>query len=120
MYSFTFAILCQDLNAQALEKKIALRTQIEKSDMIVEGKVVAKRSVWDDDKKLIYTLNTVKIYKVFKGNLLNTMDVVTVGGFVGLKGVMAYPSLKLYIGDIGVFMLNKNKTPFSKNVKCKE
>lgn len=116
---FTFAILCQDLNAQALEKKIALRTQIEKSDMIVEGEVVAKRSVWDDDKKLIYTLNTVKIYKVFKGNLINTIDVVTVGGFVGLKGVMAYPSLKLYIGDIGVFMLNENKTPFSKTLNAK-
>lgn len=100
--------------AQALMKEIPLQTQIENSNLVIEGKVIAKKSVWDDDHKYIYTINTVEVYKVFKGNSTATIDVITVGGTVGMQALIAHPSLKLRKGDIGIFALESNKTPFSK------
>ncbi|TBN03301.1 T9SS type A sorting domain-containing protein [Hyunsoonleella flava] len=108
-----------NLNSQALLERVPLQTQIEKSDLVVEGKVIAKRSVWDDAHKLIYTINTIEVYKVFKGSAVRTVEVITVGGTVGLKALVAHPSLKLRKGDIGVFVLNNNNISFSKTSNSK-
>ncbi|MEP1488921.1 MAG: T9SS type A sorting domain-containing protein [Algibacter sp.] len=93
------------LNAQMMLKEISLEQQIEKSSLVVEGKVIAKGAFWDIDHKLIYTSNTVEVYKVFKGNPLKTIEVITVGGTVGLNALIASNSLKLQKGDIGIFTL---------------
>lgn len=104
------------LNAQVLIEKIPFQTQVRNSDVIVEGKVISKQSTWDDDRKLIYTINTIEVYKVFKGKALSTIDIITVGGTVGLDALVAHPSLKLRKNDIGVFILNDNtNTSFSKS-----
>lgn len=117
MFAFTF--LRQDLNAQALMEKVSLQTQVENSNLVVEGKVIAKKSTWDDEHKLIYTINTIEVFKVFKGAPVSTIEVITVGGTVGLNALIAYPSLKLRNGDIGVFTLENNNTSFSKTSNSK-
>ncbi|PQV51695.1 putative secreted protein (Por secretion system target) [Jejuia pallidilutea] len=123
-----FSVLCfmflsffahNGLQAQALMKRVSLQTQIENSDLVVEGKVIAKKSTWDDAGKLIYTINTVEVYKVFKGNALSTVEVITVGGTVGLNALIAHPSLKLRKGDVGVFTLENDNTSFSKTAYSK-
>lgn len=112
-------ILNLGLSAQVLIKKIPLETQIKNSSLVVEGKVVEKKSTWDDKHELIYTINTIEVYKVFKGSPVSTVEVITIGGTVGMQALVAYPSLKLRKGDIGVFILENNATSFSKTVSSK-
>jgi hypothetical protein len=84
-------------------KEISLKEQIDNSTMIVEGEVIAKTSFWSNN--LIYTANTVKVHKVFKGDPLKTVEVITVGGTVGYEALMVSHGLKLQKGTTGLFML---------------
>lgn len=103
-FLFLFIIGLSTINAQVIGlKEISLQEQIDNSTMIVEGEVVAKSSFWSNN--LIYTTHTVKVYKVFKGEPLNTIEVITVGGTVGLEALMVSHGLKLQKGTIGLFML---------------
>ncbi len=101
------------LSAQTLLKEIPLKQQIEKSTLVVEGKVISKTSFWDADHHNIYTSNTIEVYKVFKGAKQATIEVVTPGGSIGLRAEVVTPSLKLHIGDMGVFTLYDNSVLFS-------
>lgn len=104
-----FLISAGQLYAQKMLKEIPLAQQIDKSSLVVEGKVIAKKSVWNTAQNNIYTINTIAVYKVFKGNSVSTIDVVTSGGKVGDIEQVAIPSLKLNIDDIGVFTLHNNE-----------
>ena len=97
-------LLCfNGLYAQVMLKEISFKEQITNSTMIVEGEVIAKTSFWSNN--LIYTANTVKVHKVFKGDPLKTVEVITVGGVVGDKALMVSHGLKLQKGTTGLFML---------------
>lgn len=87
---------------------IPLNQQIEKSELIVEGKVISKESFWDSNHRNIYTKNTVEVYKVFKGQILAQIEIITLGGTVGLEAEKVTPSLQLSKNTIGVFLLNKS------------
>jgi len=96
-----------DLWSQMVLKEISLKALIDNSTMVVEGEVIAKQSFWDN--QLIYTANTVKVYKVFKGEPTSTtIQVITLGGAVGLKALDVSTSLKLQKGHVGIFMLQKS------------
>jgi len=100
-------------NAQMLLKEVSLENQIEKSNMVIEGRVIGKKSFWDAHKKKILTSNTIEVYKVFKGVNHKTIEVITLGGVVGLKAEIVSPSLKLRQNDVGVFMLYNNNLELS-------
>ncbi len=55
------------VSAQVSLREISLKEQLDNSSLVIEGKVIAKRTFWDVDRKSIYTANTVEVYKVFKG-----------------------------------------------------
>ncbi|MEZ4801404.1 MAG: T9SS type A sorting domain-containing protein [Gelidibacter sp.] len=93
--------------------EVPLREQINTSTQIVEGKVISKRSMWDSEHHNIYTVNTIEIYKVFKGSPLSTLEIITEGGVVDMKAQITTSSLDLAIDDIGVFMLYDNNINFS-------
>ncbi len=98
---------------RGLLSKISLEDQIESSAQIVEGKVISKKSYWDENHQKIYTVNEVEVYKVFKGQSLATIEVITPGGFVGFDGQKVSPSLGLSKNDIGIFMLYRNAVVLS-------
>ncbi|WP_299556776.1 T9SS type A sorting domain-containing protein [Seonamhaeicola sp.] len=99
------------LQAQLL-KEVSLEKQIKNSDLVIEGEVIARKSFWDANHSNIYTSNTVKVYKVFKGEPNALVDIITLGGIVGTEALVATPSLRLKKGDIGVFNLKENLVPF--------
>ncbi len=110
------ASITSSIRAQELMMKIPLRTQVQSSSHIIEGKVIAKASFWDADQHNIYTVNTVEVFKLFKGQLLNeTIEIITPGGSVGNKVEIVTPSLSLNIGEIGVFMLTHSKVEIPNN-----
>jgi len=101
-------------------KSIPLDNQVKNATQIIEGKVVGKHSLWDVDKKNIYTLNTIEVYKIFKGTTsLRTLEIITPGGIVGLQAEVANPSLNLKIGDIGSFLLINNTVKINSNRTAK-
>ena len=110
MMVFLFVFSWSNMNAQAMIKEVALKQQIENSALLIEGEVMAKESFWDQEHQNIYTVNTIKVRKVFKGESVSTVEVITLGGVVGLKAEIVTPSLRLNKHEIGVFMLNENTT----------
>ncbi|WNH08417.1 T9SS type A sorting domain-containing protein [Thalassobellus suaedae] len=114
-----FFVCVSSLSAQKLLRKISLKQQIENSSLVVEGEVISKKSFWNEDNGKIYTSNIIKVYKVFKGELINTIEVVTRGGTIGMQSQLIVPNLKLNKGDLGIFTLHKNNVISSNKVSDK-
>jgi hypothetical protein len=96
------------LFSQTMLREIPLKQQIEKSSLVIEGQVIAKKSVWNADHNNIYTIHTVKVYKVFKGDAFSTIEVTTSGGKVDDVEQIVIPNLKLNVNDMGLFTLHNN------------
>ncbi|WCO01832.1 T9SS type A sorting domain-containing protein [Psychroserpens ponticola] len=110
-------MLCMIVNmsAQELMFEVPLTEQIQASTQIVEGKVVSKNSFWDINRENIYTSNIVEVYKVFKGESISTIEIITRGGTVELEAEIVTPSLQLGLYDIGIFTLHDNNTNITNN-----
>ncbi|MEM8529019.1 MAG: T9SS type A sorting domain-containing protein [Bacteroidota bacterium] len=109
IYLLALCCFCSfGLSAQCLIKEISIETRIQAAEYIVEGKVIAKQSFWDDEGYNIYTSNTILLHKTFKGQLTDfqTIELITRGGIVGLEMQIDHPRLQLNIGDIGLFLLH--------------
>lgn len=114
IFSVFLLLSASTLVAQAALIEIPLEQQIENSNLVVEGKVVSSKAAWDSDHKMIYTTHTVEVYKVFKGSITtNTIEVITVGGFVEDQGFSASHMLELHKGDTGMFTLHNSKITFN-------
>ncbi|WP_298556584.1 T9SS type A sorting domain-containing protein [uncultured Algibacter sp.] len=100
-----FLISAPTLFAQVSLREISLKEQIDNSSLVIEGKVIFSKAFWDANHKMIYTRNTVEVYKVFKGEPVDTIEIMTEGGIVGLNAILASHSLKLGKGSFGIFTL---------------
>jgi len=111
---FSFAV-----NAQLY--KITLDQKIGNASLIVEGKVIAQHSFWNEQHTIIYTSNTLQVYKLFKGNVISKeIEVVTQGGSVGNRSLVVSDVLQLRKNDIGMFFCFENAanlhSPVTKNI----
>ncbi len=90
--------------ASAQLKPLSLSQRVNSSELVLEGKVIGKTAAWDKDRRHIYTVNTISVYKVFKGQLQgSTIELITIGGVVGNEREDVSYGLKLNQGDTGVF-----------------
>src|SRR6266496_295301 len=117
--SVLFTLLSYSSFAQLY--KIELPEKVKASSVIVEGKVINKKSFWNDAHAMIYTANTIEVYKSFKGNVTEkTMEIMTQGGSVGPDAITVSELLQLDLGKIGIFFCEQNsinlKSPFSKKI----
>jgi hypothetical protein len=97
-------------NSQCLIIEVPLQKRTAHSDLIIEGKVTGKNSFWNEDRSMIYTSNTIEIYKVFKGNIESgVIEIITPGGIVKDKMIRIEPSLSLAENETGIFMLENVK-----------
>ncbi|MEQ3654909.1 MAG: T9SS type A sorting domain-containing protein [Dokdonia sp.] len=88
-----------------------LDQRIADSRLVIEGEVIKQQGIWNDAKTMIHTINTIKVSKVFKGEMSSsTVDILTQGGTVGLTHDRVSVALKLHLGDIGVFTLRDNSS----------
>ena len=74
-----------------------------------------KPTDWDAKQQNIYTSNTIEVFRVFKGQPLSTIEIITRGGTVGLNAEIVSPSLQLNINDIGIFTLRENTVDLTVN-----
>jgi hypothetical protein len=122
----------------------SIKSLSEKADLIVEGKVIQKKSSWNKDKTRIYTDVTVQVDDYLKGNKGNNTIVITTPGgevdgvgelythmprFNNNEDVLVFVkedkkdrSFKVFNGEDGKITLYKDKvtgekvTPFNKKV----
>lgn len=95
--------------AQCLSYSNAFEQNLESAKKILEGKLVSQQSFIGDDGN-IYTSNEVEVYRVFKGNVGFDATIVTEGGIVGNLMQIVTPSVKLTVGDYGVFAIANEQT----------
>lgn len=103
---------------QAQLYKVELTEKVKNAPLIIEGKVIDQKSFWNDAHTMIYTANTVELYKIFKGNETSkTIEVLTQGGTVGLDCIEVSDLLQLDKDKVGVFFCEPNrihlKSPFT-------
>jgi PKD domain/Secretion system C-terminal sorting domain/IPT/TIG domain len=105
IFSALFVLaLFSTASAQCLLREIPLAQRANASSLIVEGKVLAQTSFWNDQHTMIYTASTIDVYKIFKGSFTGTqIEVISEGGTVGLNRITVEPSLELSSDEVGVF-----------------
>ena len=110
---FTNLILlscCFMASAQCMIEPWSLQKRVDKSSDIIEARVVKQEGRWDAQRNNIYTINTLEVFKVFKGTIsTQTIKLVTEGGIVGNEMLKVSPSLELNRGESGIFLLEENK-----------
>ncbi len=109
------------LNTKAQLYKIAIEKKISKASLIVEGKVIDQHSFWNNKHTVIYTSNTVQVYKLFKGKIiLKQIEILTQGGSVGNRCLVVSDLLQLRKNETGMFFCLENAlqlhSPFTKNI----
>jgi hypothetical protein len=96
-----------DTAAQCGLYQIYLDQKINESECIIEGEVIQQQSFKSKAKNKIFTLNTIKVLSVLKGNVAQQINIVTAGGSVGKQMEFASSLLSLKKGQVGMFFLNK-------------
>ena len=87
-----------------------LKTLSDNADIIVEGKVIQKKSSWDKNKTRIYTDVTLQVNEYLKGNKgNNTLVVKTLGGEVGSIGELYTHTPKFENDEEVLLFVKENK-----------
>jgi hypothetical protein len=89
---------------------VPLEQRTQAAAVIAEGQVISQRSFWDEAHHNIYTASTIAVYKLFKGSLEETfVEVITEGGQVGDTRHVFSSTLRLRLGQQGVFFLKPSR-----------
>lgn len=83
---------------------IPLWELVAKATAVFEGKALAYRTFWNQRHTHLYTVATVEVYKVFKGQVAGIVEVSTLGG-VTSDGAMGMVEGAVPIGNhvVGMF-----------------
>lgn len=110
-FIFGCLILCFSFARSQGLYPVSTEQKIINSTLIVEGKVISRKSAWNNSHTMIYTTSQVEVYKVFKGTLQKkTVDIITIGGAVDGYLIQATHLLELNKNDVGIFFLRPDKT----------
>jgi PKD repeat protein len=112
VFSFLIFMAVQfQVNGQCLMSEVSLAERTKGASAIVEGKVVAQSSFWNESRSLIMTAHVIEVYKVFKGKISSeAITLVTEGGQIGNLLHTVRPSAELSTGDVGLFMLENGNS----------
>ena len=104
LFAFGFS-----LNAQSTSSPLPFRT--ERSDLVIEGKVIGCRSFWNEGHTQIITSNLVEVFKVFKGKDFNktTVEIITLGGIVDDRFSIVSHQKTFKPGMEGIFFCKSNR-----------
>ena len=89
---------------------VDLEDRVGEAEHIVLGKVIEQVAYWDEEQKGIYTLNIVEVSAWMKGGSSATqIGVITIGGVVGDKAMMAHPAIQLHPWNEYVLLLGADE-----------
>ena len=97
---FLIAILFAPQSAGATQVIYQTPQQLgEKSSLVVQGRVTAVESFWNDKGTKIFTRTTVSVQESFKGAGPSTVDILQLGGVVGTVKVTVHGALQWSEGE---------------------
>jgi hypothetical protein len=110
----------QTLLAECGLYEIPIKQRIELSEVVAEGRVIGQHAFWNPEHTLIYTLNIIEVSKIFKGQPVQQLRIITEGGALDGKFVHVTPSLSLQNGETGIFLAESSPVgdPMLKNMRC--
>lgn len=80
---------------------------VRKSELVFEGEIINNESKWSPDKAFIYTENLIRIEKLFKGQVMDTLvSIATKGGAVGDEMQIHTHHATLAKGQTGIFYVS--------------
>lgn len=97
------------IKAQNADLSISERT--ETSDVIVEGRIIAQNSFWDDNHSSIYTENTIEVFKSFKGFDKDTISIISRGGIVDNVFQIVSHAIEFQLLEEGLFFCKNYLIP---------
>lgn len=97
-------VLLISVRAVAQMRELTFSEKIENATYIFEGKVIHKKCFWNTPHTLIFTSNTIEVYKIFKGNITTSeVEIITEGGEMDYQIQASSHELTLDSGNVGVF-----------------
>ncbi|GAA4002755.1 hypothetical protein GCM10022408_12770 [Hymenobacter fastidiosus] len=83
----------------------------QQAALVVEGEVLSADGFWDTPHQHIYTAHRLRVFTAFKGGASSEITVVTEGGNVGEDWQELSNTLRLTIGEQGIFFLRQAVWP---------
>jgi Secretion system C-terminal sorting domain/Calx-beta domain len=119
--AFLLLFATTKIHAQCMLLPISLANRVANATTIIEGKVIAKQCLWDEQARNIYTMYDVEVYTTYKGSVANNIiKLVDAGGTIGFQKDEVTNDLHLNIGNAGIFLLIPTNDPFSANLNYME
>lgn len=109
----TFSFFCGFLflfvtNAVSQNHVPSIIQRTMKSDVVVEGRVVAQQSEWNSSNSRIFTVNEIEFFKKFKGDVIDEhIFVITEGGIVDNDFQFIPHSPQFNLSYEGIFFLER-------------
>lgn len=97
--------------------EISLGQKVSESNFIIEGEVIKQQCFKNLQKNKIFTLNTIRVFSIYKGALPEVIDIITAGGQLNNELEKASSLLSLELNQTGMFFLNKEIVPFENSIK---
>lgn len=101
----------------AAQSRSHVMQMANKAPIVLEGRIVERRGLWDPKHEMILTANKIEVYTLLKGRPVldqgKYVEVITLGGTVGDEGMgwMDNDEVNLPLNGIGVLFL----TPYAAN-----
>jgi hypothetical protein len=96
---------------KAQNRNLSISERTETSDVIVEGRIVAQNSFWDNNRNSIYTENQIEVFKSFKGTDRDTISIVSRGGIVDDQFQIVSHAIEFQLLEEGLFFCKKFSLP---------
>ncbi|MDQ3191958.1 MAG: T9SS type A sorting domain-containing protein [Bacteroidota bacterium] len=118
LFTFYIVSLFANIQAQCMLQELSIKEKAQKSELVVEARVMEKISYWNNAQTRIYTLNKLEIYKLFKGQINpSEINLITEGGTIENIKHSVQHALDLKPGDTGLFFIQKSENNELKNNK---
>ena len=114
MHTFTrlplaiLLLLCaHSLHAQCAGAPVVpLEQRLQAADHVLEGLIIDRYAFRGADGRTIYTANLIEVSRVFKGGYTEpTIELITLGGYLGDEGLEVHPELEVHVDNGGIFLL---------------
>ena len=119
LFSVPILLWSGDLHAHHVPKELEkhIRELTQKSELIVEAKVIRSESFWNYDRTLIYTGHLTEVKTLVKGEEVpKYVEILTLGGQVGENALTVTTPAKLSKGWTGVLFLKKANVNGSRTI----
>lgn len=99
-------LLLSSVNSYSQPSAVSQEGILNHSTLIIEGKVVAQQTIETNIPSLVFTLNKVKVFKIFKGKInAYYVEILTRTGTISGVAMNGDDNFSLSKDDVGIFYL---------------